>query len=58
MEIDYLVLNFRHDTEVFVADGKIIQKKKKKIDKIINVGIQKNTPFYSHIFCMVRNAQI
>lgn len=28
MEIDYLVLNFRHDTEVFVADGKIIQKKK------------------------------
>lgn len=30
MEIDYLVLNFRHDTEVFVADGKIIQKKKKE----------------------------
>lgn len=54
MEIDYLVLNLRHDTEVFVADEKIIQKK--KIDKIINVGIQKNTPFYSYIFCMVRNA--
>lgn len=29
MEIDYLVLNLRHDTEVFVADEKIIQKKRK-----------------------------